>query len=132
MKINIQKAKNSILSLGEAFFQDDRISLAQKFQLSADQIDEGFDSLKRYTKNGNINDLSSPSVDCEISIEEDDEDEENEEAPLRIYSLDSGGWGYEMDVLLKNQPSDITMRGELSADFNTSDFGIKFHLFEVM
>ena len=46
--------------------------------------------------------------------------------------MSSGGWGYEMDVYIRDKKSDLTMRGELPEDFYKNPHGLKFHLFEVM
>ncbi|GKS83693.1 hypothetical protein AVMA1855_06095 [Acidovorax sp. SUPP1855] len=130
MKINLEKAKSEVILLGKSFFEGNKNLLKKHFNLSDELIEEGFEQLKISTKDC-YKDLSPPPTTCDFSIEEDDDDEENESAPLRIYKLDTGGWGYEMDIFRSERKTDVTMRGEYPTDFNENG-NIKFHLFEVM
>lgn len=130
MRINAEKAAFEIIRVADAFFQGNHFVLSAELNLSNELITEGFEQLKSIG-NGIYHDLTAPPSGCSISVEEDDEDQANEDAPIRIYKLNTGGWGYEMDTFKSGKKTDLTMRGELASDFNESR-AIQFYMFEVM
>jgi len=132
MSLDLLKARSAISALSEAFFSVDHQRLHGEFQLSDDLIEEGVDGLQDYLGEAAYARFAPPPAQSLISLEENSEDEGIPDAPLRIYRQNTGEWGYEMDLWLDGQRSDLCMRGCLSADFNTADGRVYFHLFEVM
>jgi hypothetical protein len=129
--INIIKAKLTLRELACAFFEKNEALLKNKFFLSKEVIEEAYDSLKEISIKDSFKDFSPPSSDCNITLEDGDDKTDNN-APIRIFPLNSGGWGYEMDIFLREKKSDLTMRGAFGEDFNEFHGRIEFYMFEVM
>jgi hypothetical protein len=132
MPFNLQNAEKSIRLLATAFFHHDLKTLEKYFGINGLQMNEAIEILRDFLEKDDCTSLSAPPQGSKIILEDDDICAEDEHASIRIYPLNSGGWGYEMDVFIGGQKSDLTMRGELSEDFCENPRGIKFHLFEVM
>lgn len=95
-------------------------------------MDEEREALKNYLGKDDFTALSPPPKGSKITQENDDIYAKDDRVSIRIYPLNSGDWGYEMDVYIRDKKSDLTMRGELPEDFYKNPHGLKFHLFEVM
>lgn len=95
-------------------------------------MDEEREVLKNYLGKDDFTALSPPPTGSKITQENDDIYAKDDRVSIRIYPLNSGDWGYEMDVYIRDKKSDLTMRGELPEDFYKNPHGLKFHLFEVM
>lgn len=130
--INIQMAEKYIHLLATSFFHQDFEKLNEYFSISPLQADEAFDTLRDFLNKEDFTSLSPPPPGNKTVMEEDEVCADDENASIRIYPLNCGGWGYEMDVFSGDMRSDLTMRGELPEDFCENPRSIRFHLFEVM
>lgn len=95
-------------------------------------MDEAFEALENYLGKDDFTSLAPPPIGSHIVLEEDEICAGDENSSIRLYRLNYGGWGYEMDVFRQDKRCDLTMRGELPGDFGKNPHSIKFHLFEVM
>ena len=132
MTLNIQIADKYIHLLATAFFQQDLKTLTEYFSISLLQANEAFDTLRDFLEKDDFTSLFPPPPGSKAVMEENEVSADDENASIRIYRLNCGGWGYEMDVFSGDMRSDLTMRGELPEDFCKNPRSIKFHLFEVM
>lgn len=130
--LNLENAEKIIHLLATALFDQDLKTLENRFSISPLQMDEAFEVLEDYLGKDDFTSLTPPPAGSKIVLEDDDICVEDERASIRIYPLNSGGWGYEMDIFLRDKRSDLTMRGELPGDFCKNPHAIRFHLFEVM
>ncbi|PJO37821.1 hypothetical protein CTI10_014270 [Delftia acidovorans] len=130
--LNLETAEKSIRLLATAFFHQDLKTLEAHFGISPLQVDEAFEALENYLGKDDFTSLAPPPIGSQLVLEKDEICADDENSSIRLYRLNYGGWGYEMDVFMQDKSCDLTMRGELPGDFGKNPHGIRFHLFEVM
>jgi len=130
--LNLETAEKSIRLLATAFFHQDLKTLEAHFGISPLQMDEAFEALENHLGKDDFTSLAPPPIGSQLVLEKDEICADDENSSIRVYRLNYGGWGYEMDVFRQDKRCDLTMRGELPGDFGKNPHSIKFHLFEVM